>query len=388
MPRLLVTLLGLAACASPEDVDDPIDPVAVASAPGDYTVGYRQATVSWTPPRATEPREIPVEIWYPAEADAGKATYLVAGVIQKEAPLALDEPTPRAGRFPIAVYSHGSGGLGLLAWPYAERLASHGWIVVAPDHVGNTSFDLLSGDGESFAESLVHRPGDLVALLDDAASDDVLGLSASLDETPALLFGHSFGGYTSLVAGGAAFDVTTGFAACFADPPADTPDCALLADPGTADLLDGTALAGRIGGIVPQAPALIAAFADGALAGLDVPVLLQSAGRDITTPDEEEAGLLWPEIQGAHPESRWIRVPEGGHYSFISVCDDVGVERIALFQDGALEDGCGPDAPPTAEIVPAMATYLLAFGEVVVRGDDTFVPVLNATVHADVVVER
>ena len=39
------------------------------------------------------------------------------------------------------MHSHGNGGEGLLAYPYGELMASHGWILVAPNHTGNTAFD-------------------------------------------------------------------------------------------------------------------------------------------------------------------------------------------------------------------------------------------------------
>lgn len=49
------------------------------------------------------------------------------------------------GPFPLVVYSHGNGGLRYVSAFLTEHLASHGFIVVAPDHVGNTAIDSFAG---------------------------------------------------------------------------------------------------------------------------------------------------------------------------------------------------------------------------------------------------
>ena len=49
------------------------------------------------------------------------------------------------GPFPVVIYSHGSGGLRYIASDYTEAIASYRYIVVAPDHTGNTAVDRLVG---------------------------------------------------------------------------------------------------------------------------------------------------------------------------------------------------------------------------------------------------
>ncbi len=375
---LLPLWIGCTADDKPDTVD--FDAVASASAPGANGVGYAKTTTSWAPPWGTPDgtgiRELPVEVWYPAAAPAdARATYLVAGIVEREAPLAQDAPAPAPGPHPVAVYSHGSGGLGLIAYPFAERLASHGWIVLSADHVGNTSFDLIGGGGEPFLATMVNRPRDVTALLDLADAGALPDLEADLDQV--FLFGHSFGGYTTFSAGGVANQSALWAAGCDATDTDD--DCLLALNPDVQAALDGGFIDPRIDAIAPQAPALVSSFAEGALAALSIPTLLQSAGGDLTTPDATEAQPAWEALDDAR--DRWIRIPEGGHYSFISVCDDVGLDVIEVFQPGASADGCGPSNTPTIETVPVLATYLTAFAEAYVRGEPSYAAVLDEALH-------
>jgi predicted dienelactone hydrolase len=99
---------------------------------------------------------------------------------------------------PLVVFSHGSGSLNIQSTGMMELLASHGFVVVAPNHTGNTIWD---SPGDPFAETAVNRPLDVSFLIDHmlARSEDpgdpfyhhISPLSIGV-------VGHSFGGYTSL----------------------------------------------------------------------------------------------------------------------------------------------------------------------------------------------
>ena len=83
--------------------------------------------------------------------------------------------------------------------------ASHGWVVIAPDHTGNTFSDHRDPLPSSH---FIARPRDIGALLDALDSlpaDDPL--SGVVDTGRVVLSGHSFGAYTTWSAAGAAFDM-------------------------------------------------------------------------------------------------------------------------------------------------------------------------------------
>jgi predicted dienelactone hydrolase len=350
---------------------------------GPQAVGYRQMEVRYRPAGATADRVLPLHVWYPASA-AGEApaTYAVGGVVSLPSAGALAAPAlAPGGPFPLAVYSHGSGGEGLLGYPYAERFASHGWVVAAPTHVGNSALDTFAGTAAPAARVALDRPRDVSAVLDAFAAGlggDALGGAARADRV--FLFGHSFGGYTAFAGGGVDLDVAALRAGCAAFN-----GCEALDDPAVDAGLRGGFGDPRVAAIAPQAPALVSAFGAGQLAGLGVPTLLMSGRLDRTTPDADNAAPAWAGLDN-RGDLR-VELPQGGHLSFVTVCTDLDPALLARLQPGAADDGCGPAFTPVAETVPALAAYLLGFARWHVLGESRWASVLRGEpLHPAVVV--
>ena len=159
-------------------------------------------------------RELPLEIWYPGEgaADArclygdrlGRVAY------DPERPNTAFEFAGRAardeaavdGRFPLVVVAHGYPGSRVLLSYLCEHLASTGHVVAAIDHPGS-----VHGAVRSFAETLLHRPTDILGAIDALAEmdrGDAL-LAGRIDADRTVLVGYSMGGYGVLNAAGAGF---------------------------------------------------------------------------------------------------------------------------------------------------------------------------------------
>lgn len=165
-------------------------------------------------------RRIAVEVWYPAEGvhsgqDLARAT-------QDEYPLfggfsvaqeAVRDARPRAGAPRCcALFSHGFAGHRRQSTFFCTHLASHGYVVVAPDHAGNTMLDIMNlalslGPSQmpAASESLLggyvfDRPRDLGLCLDSVASGEFEAAAGAVDLSVGVaVTGHSFGGWTSLV---------------------------------------------------------------------------------------------------------------------------------------------------------------------------------------------
>jgi predicted dienelactone hydrolase len=373
-------LAGLNACGSDDTTDPPVEPSPPDPPPapspdelfarGDFAVGFRETELTYDPVGPDDSRTLLARVWYPA-VDGGEeaATYSVAGIVSLPTPGALTEPAAaEGGPFPLAIYSHGSGGEGLLAYPYAELFASHGWVMVSLNHAGNTAIDGLMGTGAPFAANAINRPLDISAALDwveDDFAGELVGVSANTDEV--FLFGHSFGAYTTFAAGGVDLDVSTLEDGCSPE------GCELLADPEVQAAFEDLGDA-RIAAIAPQAPALVSDYVEGELAALGVPTMLQSGRKDITTTDATQAQPAWAGLD--HPDDIWIELPDGGHLSFISVCDDLEGVFLSSFQPGNETDGCGEDFVPVAQSVPALAAYLLGFARQHILGETAWAEVL------------
>jgi predicted dienelactone hydrolase len=332
---------------------------------GDYEVGFREFEASYRPEGATEDRVLTMRVWYPATPGSGAApaTYQVAGIVDvpavhalRDAPLAIDGP------YPVLVYSHGNGATGLLAYPYAELFASHGWITVAPNHTGNTVLDDIAEAGDPFPRIMVNRPADITASLDwlesGLAGDELEG-AANTEQV--LMFGHSFGGYTALLNGGAIPDLDAIKAACVDS------DCELLDTPEIADRLVASALDPRIDAIAPQAPGFVPEILAGSVAGIEVPAMVMAGRMDKLTPFADNGLPIWEALDG--PDDIFIDLPTGAHYTFVTICTDLSEDLLLFFRPEAPNDGCNPEFIPVLDAIPVMAGYLLAFGRQHALGD-------------------
>jgi predicted dienelactone hydrolase len=262
---------------------------------GEFPVGKTTVLVD-VPHRDAD---LPVEVWYPADAasaaDAERGEYTLRVpfgdgefTLRQDSPLSLEEPAVADGRFPLVVFSHGSGGVRFQSLFLGEELASHGFVVIAPDHLGNTFADGL--DPDPTANPARDRPRDVSALLDAAEAGDLSPLLGDgVDTDRVAVAGHSFGGYTALAAAGG------------------NPDVDYAPDP-------------RVDAIVPIAPATRSTLlSDEVLAGIDVPALFIGGTADDVTPIVPN--VTRPQALMASDPLYRIDVEDAGHYSFSNVCD-------------------------------------------------------------------
>jgi dienelactone hydrolase len=179
-------------------------------------------------------RTLTVQAWYPtadAAADVPVATLepealratlegAYAGVPEscatRNAHVAVDGAA-EAGPFPLVLFSHCHDCLRWSGMTIAERLASHGFVVVAADHTDNTIYDYLDDtDVPLSAGFLPVRAGDVQFVLDEVLASGTL----PIDPERIGVFGHSFG---SVTAGKVAvdddrIDAAFGIAAPFENP--------------------------------------------------------------------------------------------------------------------------------------------------------------------------
>jgi len=149
----------------------------------------------------TAGRTLPIEVWYPAAAcatDDDPASWAEHPLRQphravRELP-ASDAPSP------LLVFSHGNSGMRQQSTFLTTHLASWGYVVAAPDHVGNTFPEMQNLDAERrktvHLAARANRPRDLATTIDAvlAAGDRV----PPVDAGRVGAFGHSFGGWTAL----------------------------------------------------------------------------------------------------------------------------------------------------------------------------------------------
>ncbi|MCC6217245.1 MAG: hypothetical protein IT376_20470 [Polyangiaceae bacterium] len=366
------------ACGAEADAGPAADAEPRAGDPeqvGPFAVGV--TTLEAPDPAGDRP--LPLTVWYPARAPAGAAPaeyQLEIGVLvlaTLESPLGAVREAPldeRGAPYPVVVFSHGNGGLAIQSLYLTEHLASHGFVVVSPDHVGNT-FETQVNQSLALpaAEVAKLRPLDVTRSLDalfeaSAGAGTVLSGSADVERVGAA--GHSFGGYTTLrVAGG------------LADPQGFTDLCAggdggLLCDgwePGFQ--LPALARDPRVRAALPQAPGGAAAFAPGGFAAITIPTMIQAGSTDEVTPAAAEAEAPYAELGGP----AWLVVVEdAGHFTFSNMC--LLVDMLGLTIED-FDDGCG-DANVDAAIAHRLINrYATAFFQHTIAGRGDFAALLT-----------
>lgn len=203
-------------------------------APGSYPVGVTSILLTDASREALVgegARKLMTEIWYPAtEATrdmpktdlftffrgvpdatiaalmkmAFGADYLAAGKA-----MALDavrDASIANGKFPLILFSHGNGGMRSQAIWWCEHMASHGYIVVSPDHTGNAGATIIGGKLIPINPMLrdksgAARPKDISFLIDvfegfNKGNDSRFYDHVDLEHIG--VAGHSFGGFTAL----------------------------------------------------------------------------------------------------------------------------------------------------------------------------------------------
>ena len=163
---------------------------------GPHPVGVASISVR-SPGEDAPDRELATEIWYPA-ADPTSGRRATHPLNRPHA--ANTRATPAAGAYPLVVFSHGNSGLRHQSTFLTTHLASWGFVVAAPDHTGNTFFEMIQIQSEQerkrvHFEARRNRPADLSAVIECATSGDPRW--PSVDPQRIGVAGHSYGGWTA-----------------------------------------------------------------------------------------------------------------------------------------------------------------------------------------------
>jgi predicted dienelactone hydrolase len=270
--------------------------------------------------------EVPLkfEYWYPS-SDEGvdKVVYdsVYAGNAYKDV-----SPDCSSTR-PVLMFSHGNAGIRWQSPFFVEHLASHGYVVAAPDHTYNTLFDY---DDDHFLEVVERRPQDLADVFEwlvAQSADASSPLYGCVDsEAGYAVAGHSFGGYTAFAAAGALVNAYS------TDEQFDYGD-------------------ERVWASIPMAPWDVGyALTDGTVA-IEIPVMVLTGDRDTSTP----LGMVTGLYDALSVEPRYFgRFTRAGHYSFSPMACEFGIES---------DNGCGPDDLELEQFKGWVNTSALAFLE-------------------------
>jgi len=270
------------------------------------------------------PRTLRIVAWYPAAPGAGP--------IDPQSNAVIDAPLDAGGApYPVLLFSHGSCGYPRQSIFLTGLLASHGFVVVAPSHPGNTLNEYPTcGTGAAQLDSYQERPQDVLFALDSMLAENADPMSilfGGLDENRIGMSGHSFGGLTTYLV---------------------------------------TPLDARIKVAVPMAPAVI-----GAPVALAVPSLTMLGQIDSVVSND----AIRNAYAAAQSAKYLVEIANAGHYAFSGAC----------FPSSDCNPPVTLDQTEAHEVVQR---WLLPFLKTWLAGDPDYVPFLVGPAPPGVVVSR
>jgi predicted dienelactone hydrolase len=294
---------------------------------GPYWVGTREFVVE-----PDSERPLPLTVWYPAVSDTpeGSYTYMEEMPPVTVTGQAISDAAPDVdnGPYPLVLFSHAAGSFRYQSVYFTEHLASYGFVVMAPDHTGDTMVN--TEDEGVYVRSHVTRPVDITRVIDFADTATKAGgvLENVIDIDRVAVTGHSSGAWTAFLAAGAQRDYRALNAWC-AENQDDYWTCGnLLGQEGTiAELLGlDTVPEGlwpavgdpRVDAIVPMGPGNATAFGSEGLAAIKVPTLIMIGDHDMFLPYDSFGPPTYEAISG-QPKAL-VTFEGGNHMLFDTAC--------------------------------------------------------------------
>jgi len=318
----------------------PPSDIGPTALPGPYPAGVRTFEL-FDPTRlnvqGTGPRPVTMEVYYPSTTEAvvgvPQDPVTILGFPIAPQPAYRDVPV-RTGTFPLVVYSHGYQSIRVAAATLATHLASHGFIVVAPEHHGGDLLDLIGGLEDPFVYE--NFPDDDKFAIDHAFAwnaDPASFIAGAIDESRVAVVGQQLGAHAALALSG-------------------------------GETIVGTFTDSRVKAIVPQVP-IITAFPASFFATMTRPTLFMAATRDSQT--LSNTNTAFDEITASPLVAEAVLV-DGGYNSFVDVCEIPLNLRVLIDPSGEAE-ACAPFHLPWRYARQISDHLILSFLDGVLNGN-------------------
>jgi len=294
------------------------------------TVGFQQFKLN-----DVEERPLSVTLWYPAyklNTQTLGVDDLVADNIAFKGTKVIKNAKLVKQEYPLVILSHGyRGSWRNLNW-LATQLVQNGFMVVAPDHPGTTTFDqsLLQ------ASKWWLRPHDLKRVLDHLLQNPLWHTSINKNNITAI--GHSLGGWSVMQLVGAEFNRADYLLQCERHPASRS--CTIADELGLAikqseEPKKSQFVDHRIKKAVILDLGLARSFSISSLSKAKTPVLILGAGIDIGNLSQSmESGYLAEHLPLLN---RHYKVYEQAtHFSFMQLCK---LGAIAILEEEEPGDG-------------------------------------------------
>lgn len=217
-----------------------------------------------------------------------------------------------AGKFPLIMVSHGSGGSNLSYKDIAVSLAANGFMVAIPLHPKNNYMD---NSLEGSLANYINRPKHITSALDMLLGTP--GLNSHVDSNKVAVLGHSVGGYTALATAGGIANTGSLISLCRSKPSLSDPYCGPVREGTITQEIINNTKDNRIKALILMAPVSVLFSAKGSLTEIDIPILLLRAEKDEELTEPYNCKLIEKNIVDRGKLTS-ITIANAGHYSFLT----------------------------------------------------------------------
>lgn len=302
------------------------------------------------------PRVMEAAIWYPA---GGQSYSMPLGANPVFTGTRVSfAPKLAAGRYPLIILSHGSGGnIHGMGW-LAGQLALKGAIVVGVNHPGTTSGD----SSPRRTVQVTERSRDIPAVIDALLAHPDFG--PAIDPAQISVLGFSLGGATALHVAGAQMNREAYGAYCDRFPAAS--DCQFLKRGGVdphvlpAEWEATDMREPRISAVVSVDPGFGYAMTEASLAAITARTLIVNLGDAETQWEATDAGPEGADLLAHIPDAKLVRLAPAWHFSFLGNCTSEGAKLLIEENDDPVcdEPAGGNRAALHGKAIDAIADFL------------------------------
>ena len=276
----------------------------------------------------------------------------------------------RPGKTPVVIISHGLSSNPDGFKTLAKHLASYGYLIAAPQHIGSDirqTKDLIEGyslklfDNDEF----INRPLDVSYVIDELERRNDREFAGQLALDQVGVFGHSFGGYTALALAGGTIDFDNLARQC--DLQNRLPNTALLLQCRALNLpkKDYNFRDIRVKAIFASNPVNRAVFGENGLNKIKIPVFIGAGNYDPATPFALEQLVSFPWLAS---REKYLFMMEGqAHVNFAEL--DSGITEVIERVDALT-------LPPPQLLEDYSDTMTLSFFQVHLAQNADFEPYL------------
>jgi len=269
-------------------------------------------------PRQSGQYQVKKEVWHLTDSTRDRSfyinVYIPQGVSSKE--------------IPIIVFSHGLSSRPEDFEDHMNHLASYGYLLAAPQHVGSDVIylkEMFEGYHKNIFDvnEFINRPLDISFVIDELERRNQSQFAGKLDVDNVGVGGHSFGGYTALAVAGATIDFDYLQQSCDR----------FYGDISTSLILTCRALElprenyqfkdDRVQGVLVANPVNRYIFGQTGISQIDIPVILFSGSKDPATPPALEQALPFEWLTVT--DKYWAMIEGQAHVNFTKL--DGGIAK-------------------------------------------------------------